>query len=681
MAYNKPAVQVYQELLNAGGAANISPDLPACIVGPAGNVVTLDLTNALARAQTLAGSLTTLGNAEITLEVNAGSAKTAQIIDTASVGVQLRNPMVRTYTETGVDIAAGVVTIATNGVGPAGSNTAIQPTSFDPSVNHINVGDVVQIIDVAGAGAISQSFVTAVTSATGFTVASDTTLTGATVNVFHKFSSSVATTDGWDSTAGNLTIGGLTSETIPAGSAPSDAYAYFAEAEVNGFGNNLEVHIGYKAERTDLVGQILTINDTTDLENILGTADPYDNQLAFGVEIALSNSGGAPIYAITTDPDPLKTELVAHTEALELAEAQLLYWLVPLTTTTAVQAAYKAHADAMSLPSSGNWRVALLNQAIPTVRYILGRPDGADVDGDGIPDNMIPATLSGSSILLSTGDVGTVGTGDNLYITVSDGNGGFTTEAAIEVNSAAGNLIVLATLPTTAAGQVFIYVERTAEKQDQAQTIADQSATYSDKRIYNFPGNVRVNTAAFANAVVPGYFLMCAVAGLGSGLPAQNGITNITVAGISGLEHGNFYFSENQLNLMAQFGTMLFVQESQSTTPYCRHGLSTDVSVLEYRELLKVKNWDYLSYYYKNILAPFIGTWNITPDTLNTIRQTIISASETLLGRKLPKVGPPLLSYSINRLIQDPNNADAIIVDIQIAIVSPNNYTNVYLQI
>lgn len=348
--------------------------------------------------------------------------------------------------------------------------------------------------------------------------------------------------------------------------------------------------------------------------------------------------------------------------------------MVPLTTDPAIQAAYKAHVDAMSTPANGNWRVALFNQALPDVFYVLGRPDGGDSNGDGYQDNLVTGTASGSTILLSSGDVATTKAADNLVLVSDTG-----TETTLTVASASGNMIVTTTAPAT-QGQVRFYVSRTASRQEQAQAVADQSATWVDKRVLNFPGEVRVNTDV-TGVVVPGYYLMCAAAGFGSGTPAQQGFTNITLAGIAGLQNGNFYFTQAQLDLMAEFGTFLYVQESQETTPYCRHGLTTDVSVLEYREILKVKNWDYLSYYYKNILSPFIGTWNITPDTIQTIRQTIISGSETLLGRRLPKIGPPLLSYNIARLEQDPNNTDALNVDIQIAIVSPNNYTNVYLQI
>jgi hypothetical protein len=130
---------------------------------------------------------------------------------------------------------------------------------------------------------------------------------------------------------------------------------------------------------------------------------------------------------------------------------------------------------------------------------------------------------------------------------------------------------------------------------------------------------------------------------------------------------------------MAAAGTFLFVQETQGSIPFVRHELTTDVSVLEFRELLVVKNWDFLSYLYHDQLKSFIGKWNVTPDSLNTLRQTIISVSELVKGQKLPKIGSPLLSYKIASLAQDPNNKDQVIINLNISVVYPMNYINLFL--
>lgn len=682
MAYNKPAVQVYQDLLNAGGAANITSDLPACIVGPANNVIKIDLNDEVAKVKSLAATIDTISTkdgAGLTVDwaipVSPSSSFPGQVITDLSVSATLTDVMVKTFNTATPVWASGVATVTDgdNTIG-ASSNDPLLALPWTTTKNHVNVGDLA-IVDSAGVKKVT--FVTAVTVGTGVTTikVADTSVSTGSLDIYTKFTSSVASVD-WNSVNDVLNIG-PTATTLPY--ATDTTYKYFVEKELKGYGSAVKVYIGYSASRSDIDGSILVISDDLDLENKLGTADPVDNPLAFGVSIALQNSGGAPVKAIAIDQSVSKA--IGYSKALTLAEGGLLYWMVPLTTDISIQASFKAHVDSMSTPASGKWRVVLCNQEIPTEFYVLGRPDGGDANLDGFSDNLVEATLSGAAVILSSGDVGAVNAADDVHLFYKDALGVVKTADAV-VSDASGTIITLVASPVDAdaQGQVFLYVTRDASLQEQAQAIADQSKTWMDKRVLNFPGTVRVNTDVVGQNV-PGYYLMCAVAGMGSGFPAQTGFTNITVAGIAGLNHSNFYFSESQLNLMAEFGTMLFVQESQETTPYCRHGLTTDVSVLEYREVLKVKNWDFLSYYYKTVISPFIGTWNITPDTLQNIRQTIVSASEVLLTRKLPKVGPPLLSYTISKLEQNANSSDAIDVEIQVAIVSPNNYTNIHLQI
>jgi hypothetical protein len=178
---------------------------------------------------------------------------------------------------------------------------------------------------------------------------------------------------------------------------------------------------------------------------------------------------------------------------------------------------------------------------------------------------------------------------------------------------------------------------------------------------------------------LPGYYLCAALGGMVAGFPVQQGFTNVGVAGVADLKFSNFYFTRAQMNTMAAAGTLLFVQETQGSIPFVRHELTTDMSVLEFRELLVVKNWDWLSMFYHDQLASFIGKWNVTPDSLNTLRQTIISASELVKGQKLPKIGAPLLSYKISSLAQDPNNKDQVIINLNISVVYPLNYINLFL--
>ncbi len=680
MAYTKPSTLVYQELLNASVSTSTAADLPACIIGPANNVVSIDLTNTVSRARSLAATINTINTtdtlgapADWSISVNSNSAYAGQSIDATSVSVTLQNALVSTYNEASVAFTAdGAGTISTNTIGISSGNSPTSVLPWDSTVNHINVGDIA-VIDAENTPVIS--FVTAVTDSLVTVAATGLTPGSYSLTTYRKFSSSVATVD-WDETEQAISLGSVSGETFPSFETPTtaatnDGYRYAVEREIRGYGDSIAVFIGYSATRSDIDGRVLVINDTANLTNVLGTAHPIDNPLAYGVSLALANSGGRPVSAIAIDQS--LSELAGYTRATELAEGQTLYSLVPLTTNPAVQAVVRSHVMAMSLPTNSRWRIGLFNQVIPTDMFVLGRPDGGDANNDGFQDNLVEATASGAALVLAEGTVGTTNAGDMVTVFDADGSAEYTVE------NASGNIITTTTA-ITQTGQVFIYVSRTASINEQSQAIASQSATWRSNRVLNFPGTVRV-TVGTTSTNVPGYYLLCGVAGQISGFPAQTGLTNVTVAGISGLNHANFYFTETQLNHMAEFGTFLYAQNSQASTPFCRHGLTTDVSVLEFREILKVKNWDFLSYYFKRLLDPYIGTWNITPDTIQTIRQVIIAGSEALLASRLPRVGPPLLDYSIVRLEQNTTSPDAIDIELQTSTVNPNNYTNLYLQI
>lgn len=686
MAYTKPMVQVYQELANPGGAAAISPDLPACIIGELNNIISINFNDSVALAGSLASTITTWPTTS-NVSVNSDTDFPGQVITDTSVTAVMGNCLIHNYSEAGVSSAGGVLTIATNLIGTSGLNAYNDALPYDSTSNHINLGDAV-VLTSATASLTIRTFVTDVEvggTVNTFAVADQTVSDQAdwVVEVYHKYSQHTPAAVGWDSTLNALVIGSATTHsngTFPYTQVTGEQYQYAVEQEIRGSGDDLDIYIGYTAARQDTINSILTINNTTDLQNLLGVIHP-DNPLAFGVSIALANSGGAPVYAIATDQS--LDEVAAHSVAAQLAEGQNLYWMVPLTTAPAVQAIWDSHVRAMSLPASGQWRVTLLNQAILSEINILGVPGTADgADPDVIPDGLIQGTVTAAGALATItitdgSQVGTVTSGDNFHVYVADN------PYVDYVVSDAGGFLIIVEDPSGALTQgtvVDFYVGRTATKQDQAQNVADQGTTWAHNRVMNFPGDVFVPVDGL-DTQVPGYFLMCGLAGQGSGFPAQTGFTNVTIAGISNLVHSNFYFSQAQLDLMAEFGTVLYVQESQGTTPYNRHAITTDVSVLEYREILKVKNWDYLSYYFKSILEPFIGTWNITPDTIRTIEQTIISAAERLLVQKLPKVGPPMLSYDSLTVTQNATSADALDVRMNIAIVSPNNYTNVYLVI
>lgn len=697
MAYTQPAVQVYQDLINSGGASTTTPDMPACIVGPLMSVIDVDLSSSLSKIESL-GSTSYSSQVDATLTAtpvtgsniypNFTSAKAGQELDLDSLYLMVANPLVKTYqyTATSAVTAGDPLVLEANEIGDT-TATALTVLPFYNTVSHVSLGDTVTV--TTGSTTVS-SYISSINYTTSTIIVNGSALAVSiddVVTIYHKFSSLPVGSHEVPDVDGGIPYD---ESSFLEASATVTGYTITSEFEVEGSGDPLSIYVGYVAKRSDKSGRILTISDISDLSDQLGDITST-NPLAYAISIALANSGGTAINAIAIDPR--LSERDGHTQATELAQAQRLANLVPLTQDLSIHATYKAHANAMSLPTSGNWRVALTNCALPDEDYLFGKPGSADgTDSDEYPDLLKKGVYDTTtlSVTLPRGiSAPLVYPGDYLkvYILATDS---YITSSLVIANG--GDTIILtddtwldedgalATAPIDGS-TIYFYGARPSTKQGQAEWVAAQATTWSDKRMYMFPGDVTIPNDSGLDEVLPGYYLLAGLAGFISGTPPQQPITKITLAGISDLVHGNFYFTDDQMNTMAGSGTLLYAQNSQGTTPYCRHGLTTDVSVLEYREVLKVKNWDYLSYYYKDLVAPFIGSWNITSDTIQTIRQTVTSASENLLTQKLPKIGAPLLSYSIDTLEQSTTSADAIDMIMDIAIVNPNNYTNIHLQL
>jgi hypothetical protein len=432
-----------------------------------------------------------------------------------------------------------------------------------------------------------------------------------------------------------------------------------------------DVYMGYKALRTDLAGRVLAIDDVDDLKGQLGTIDD-DNPLALACEMALANTTGR-VRAITVSSN----DLAGYLSALNDSEGERLYAMVPLTQSPDILAAFKAHTVQMSTPANASWRVTIVNSAIPTTQSI-GQYSSSFVNANA--GNNSVSLIAGKYVLTSSNSTfisDGVAPGDMVYFTVATPSGEVGAHQVLEVVS--NQQLVIQTSQVSAA--VSFYISRTMSKSQSATAVADFSRTMNHSRVWHVqPDTVGISINGVTK-YLPGYYLCAALAGMVAGFPVQQGFTNIGVAGILDLKRSNFFFSKDNLNTMAEAGVCLFVQESQGGLPYCRHELTTDMTVLEYREMLVVKNWDYLSYFYLDKLKGFIGSWNITPDTMNTVRQTITAASELVKAKKLPKIGAPLLGYKINKLEQNAFNKDNLDVELDISVVYPLNYLNLHLVI
>lgn len=738
MAYKKPSVLVYQELQDAGGVANVTPDLGTVIIGPLYNVIRVDPLKPTSLQSTLTKTISNITTQQVVIstipyiEVPLFEPYPGQIVRSESIVPHVTSAKVSTisfdYTVSlgapgdAFNLGSRSKYILVDGLG---AENLVNPL---PDVNprqkmpdqietHIEVGYVTEISYVdpdTTATVVVTGTVTSIklntagnleyfTNSTPIREFTSATATTARVRIYKVYEYFQLTNLGSSFNFADLNNDVFRLKVTSTGTGTTASKGINAFAAVTAVAaipataiNPLipavdpttvtdylmvegKVSVSYKALRQDKYSTILTINDSSERAGLLGEATE-ENPMGLAVQLALSNTT-KQVFALSLKETSGALEWSIARELLENFKAG--YAMVPLTQDVSELAAFKAHVQQMSTPEMASWRAVICNTVIPETKEIVGKKATAGnittgygkVAGSNkyLYDN----TQTFVSLLVTPGDL--------LVVTASNltGSGGLVGTWVVDdvINEKTLAIQGFNALAITNTTTMTYYIIRNLTRRQRAEEVAAASTAFGSNRVWHVQPDtvgVSINTVV---KFLPGYYLCAAVGGVVSGFPIQQGFTNVTLAGISDLSNSNFYFRREELDLIAGAGTCLYVQDIQQGLPYCRHALTTNTLVLEYSEILKVKNWDFLSFYFYDKLKGFIGSWNITPDTLSNMRQVINASIELLKGQKLPQIGAPLLSGVIELLEQDKVNKDNVNIRIKLEIVSPNNYTNLYLVI
>lgn len=177
----------------------------------------------------------------------------------------------------------------------------------------------------------------------------------------------------------------------------------------------------------------------------------------------------------------------------------------------------------------------------------------------------------------------------------------------------------------------------------------------------------------------PGFYLACAVGGMLASLPSHQGLTNLGIAGISKIYNANTYFDDRQMTQISNGGWLLFQQDTPSALPYIIHQLTTDPSTLEFGEISMVKNFDFVSLFFSDILDDFLGTWNINDDTIQFILSALNSGIENLKLRRRVRIGAPIIDGRITSVAESTVSSDRIEAYIEIDFPKPLNTIGLHL--
>ena len=234
----------------------------------------------------------------------------------------------------------------------------------------------------------------------------------------------------------------------------------------------------------------------------------------------------------------------------------------------------------------------------------------------------------------------------------------------------ANKLKVLTTNPFASieVGQSYT-IDRILDEQQIAERVAAVSASLKFKRVVMaFPDYCQV-----AGEKLPGYYAACVTVGMIVGLPPNAGITNKGAAVVEKVFNSNFRFDEDQLNIIAGGGSLVFVQDDEASLPYIRHQLTTDRTTLETSEVSMIKNNDYISFVFKSTMKKFLGIYNVQEGLFVTLGPALDADIASLKRVISTELGPIMITGSILELKQSETNKDQIEVVIDTVQPAPFN--------
>ena len=148
---------------------------------------------------------------------------------------------------------------------------------------------------------------------------------------------------------------------------------------------------------------------------------------------------------------------------------------------------------------------------------------------------------------------------------------------------------------------------------------------------------------------------------------------NLGIAGVETIFESNLHFSYDNVDALGDKGYAVFIQDSLSGLPYLVHQVTSGVitaglSNQEESEISVVQNFDYVSVFFKNRLAPYVGVWNIIPNAFGSVESTLTAAILDLKSRTTSRIGAPLISGVINFVKQSASDSGTMEAEVEVKI-------------
>lgn len=409
------------------------------------------------------------------------------------------------------------------------------------------------------------------------------------------------------------------------------------------------------------------------VEQVTGTAPSAVRRItAPGLDFITNNIIPGDKVVITLDANGTPrdgTYTVSHVESATILEVD-----------EAIPAAATANASVQVTNSTGltikiavTPVVGLISAALDDLYLLLKDDNGTFVSSGVTAGDIVEMPSDPTTDNYTTKSTWVVATviSDNRLRIVNNGSNSSTVENELPHGAKrTGGALVGAT-------NLRYRIVRTLDRAGQVDDLVVVAQSFNSRRVVLvWPDSVQLPDI---EAAQPGYYAACAVGGMTAGLPPHQGFTNIGVAGVKQLYNSNTYFTDDQLTDLSQGGWYVFMQDTPSSLPYCLHQLTTDVDTLETGEFSVVKNFDFVSLFFSDILDDFLGQYNVNDEVLGLLRSALETGIDTLRLRRFAKIGAPLLSGRVNSVEVSPISGDRVVIGMDVGLPKPLNVIELHI--
>ena len=399
MAYRRPAIEVIQEFQQAAAALAL-PSLPACVIGPAfqvideANVGIYDETNLSISSYPYTG-LTVGAIVDLTeppeeeKDVNVHKSVEVTLKDVYLVKVP---ELPSTSNKTGAGVGLGDPNLFQDTT--TGAFASFDPDADDAPTFYVEIIGSDNVIDAADLG---RKLVTGKTDDNELILAVEWATALPLGDVEYRV---LEFRDEEKYSADELSGAGISKDATsvdinPGLTTVSDATP-LAVAEA-------DVYLSWRALRPDLAGILSPFTDLDSLEAIFGIGSVSPSNIGpYGVNLALLNTT-TEINFVGLDSGYFTNQEQAYQGAFEFLESKDVYGLAALTHLTAVHQTLKSHIEGMSQSSVGRERVGFVSRELVE------------------EETLIPSSGIGSVTTAGTGN-GTSGTDNKTFKDPTNGS-------------------------------------------------------------------------------------------------------------------------------------------------------------------------------------------------------------------------------------------------------------------